>query len=111
MRAKDFRQFLVRTYRGPLSDRPLSDAAAGDAVSRCRRVEAALEADLDTLLRNRSLEDVLVLLSRAKIRFEGSADFGSADLRSALRKYASFVGKVARPRAAWRGTKTAHKQR
>src|SRR5260221_11523358 len=101
MRHREFFEFLVRTYRGPRFGRPLSAAAADDAVSRCRRVESALGDDLDQLLRRVPLETVLEYLDGGVrvARFHSNEGDGKKDLRSAVRKYASFVGKVTRP--AW----------
>jgi hypothetical protein len=46
VRDEHFRRFLESSHVGP-GGRPLSKRAAGDYVSRCRRVESLLGCDLD----------------------------------------------------------------
>lgn len=93
MQADEFVRFLVTKYRGSSSGRPLSAAAAGDAMSRCKRAERVLDLDLDKALRANSLDAVLEKIAAAEKAFAvaGRARLCVADIKSAVRKYAAFA--------------------
>jgi hypothetical protein len=94
MRTEPFREFLTKRYRSRKTGRPLSARAAGDAVSRCLRVESVLGIDLESPRVARA--DVVSVLTtvekRARdFRFSGGERRGLSQLRSALKLYLAFA--------------------
>lgn len=95
MRADEFREYLRRWYRSKMTGSPLSEAAAKDALSRCRRVEAVLELDLDKFLKKQAdpqtaIKDAIV---EATGDFEIAGDplRGRASLVRAAKLYCKFL--------------------
>lgn len=93
MRAAEFFEYLTERYRSRKTGKPLSERAARDAVSRCRRTEVALGEDLDSALRRDVLDSVLKRIETLEGRFAfgGSSRHGLVQHRGALKLYAAFV--------------------
>ncbi|MGE3752781.1 MAG: hypothetical protein AB7I45_01350 [Planctomycetota bacterium] len=93
MREEPFRSWLMNTYRGERTGAHLSKRPAGDAVSRCKRVEKALRIDLDTALVIDGQGDGLIRrveASVARFKIEGDEGSGMRSLLSAVRLYVLF---------------------
>ncbi len=89
VRDEHFRRFLETSHVGP-SGRPLSERAAGDYVSRCRRVESLLGCDLDQV--DGRPED---LATRIESKAGDLAISGIRSLQTAARSYIAFRQAVA----------------
>lgn len=92
MREQPFFEYLTATYVSRRTGRHLEARAARDAVSRCSRVEHAVNVNLDTLLRRSDVISVLKLVTASENRFFFSGDSrqGIAQLRSSVKLYAAF---------------------
>lgn len=90
MRDDHFRRYLEQSHVGT-NGRPLSKRAAGDYVSRCRRIEAMLDCDLDAV--DARPEE---LANRIESRTGDLALDGVRSLQTALRRYADFREAVGR---------------
>lgn len=90
VRDEHFRRFLENSQEGQ-SGHPLSKRAAGDYVSRCRRVETLLCCDLDLFVGRP--ED---LASRIETKAGDLATAGIRSLQTAARAYIAFRQAVAR---------------
>lgn len=84
MNENHFRRYLETTHRGA-AGKPLSTRAAGDYVSRCRRVEALLGCDLDAI--ELTLE---AAATRVEARAGDLATDGVRSLQTAVRRYFDF---------------------
>ncbi|WP_144037342.1 hypothetical protein [Sphingomonas sp. TZW2008] len=89
MRDEHFRRFLESSHVGP-GGRPLSKRAAGDYVSRCRRVETLLGCDLDHV--DGRPEH---LAARIESKAGDIATAGIHSLQTAARSYIAFRQAVA----------------
>lgn len=85
-----FRCFLENSHEGP-TGHPLSKRAAGDYVSRCRRVETLLGCDLDEI--DARPED---LANRIESMADDLATAGIRSLQTAARAYIAFRQVTAR---------------
>lgn len=93
MREEPFRSWLMNTYESERTGAHLSKRPAGDAVSRCRRVEKVLRIDLDASLEADGQSGGLartVEASVARFRIHGDEGSGVRSLLSAVRLYALF---------------------
>ena len=74
----------------------MSERAADDVVSRCRRIERVLGIDLDSVFRTTNTIQFAKDLERSapKFRFAGDERIGLAMMKSAARRYAAFVNRT-----------------
>ncbi len=93
MDAAGFSNFLLSTYESGRTGRHLTQAAAKDAVSRCRRVERSLAINLDEELPLlESAESLVERVSGSVERFGivGNEKTGMSSLVRATRLYTEF---------------------
>lgn len=94
MDAEGFRTWLTSTYESPRTGRALLPRPAGDAASRCGRVERCLRVDLDRELHSLSDPERLVARVAAaaeRFRIDGVQADGIASIQSAVRLYAAYL--------------------
>lgn len=85
MDADGFRTYLENVHAGQ-NGRPLSSRAAGDYVSRCRRVEALLGTDLD-----RSGQSLEAIVRRIDALDDGKANVRvKGNMQTAVRRYSEY---------------------
>lgn len=92
MRAEAFREFLSTVYRAS-SGEPLGHRPVSDAISRCRRVEGALDVDLDTVIPRKGVEHLREEMARSdrSLGIEGNQRHGRYSLANAVRLYSRFL--------------------
>lgn len=93
MRKIDFIEFLGGDFRGPRTGRALSENAARDVASRCRRVERALGIDLDSVSSSQEQAAVIRRIQDAPeaLGFSNNATKNARDVQSAVRYYFTFL--------------------
>ena len=83
IRANNFRFYLARYT-------DLGFASVNDAVARVRRVENALDADVETLLTQAGVADLTARINPDDAAFHGQNADSLANLRAAVRRYHEF---------------------
>lgn len=87
MKVEEFRLYLQEKYVGKNGSR-ISKKAAGDCISRCRRVESIIGKDLDEIIKKNTPEGIKSLLKARIDQSEGSRLLN--DLHSATLRYDEF---------------------
>ncbi len=96
-----FRQYLIGTYTSKKTGRALSVGTASDVLTRCSRVERALNIDLDAEL---SSSGGLVTVQESikhnfrKFRYEGTLPYPHVIFTMAVSHYNSFLAFHNRPK-------------